>query len=357
VLIVTIDEHEVHHLRVLLDEMLREAAVQMVTAVINPKGVTQGRLSRVEEHIIFCFNRSAKAKGGDDDLLNPPNNASRPRWKGLLRSGDEARRQDRAEMFYPVLIDESRGAVIDAGEPLSLQKQPIFGEKRDGFSIAWPVRSDGSLGRWGVGRDTLRKLISTGYVAAGRYDPKRKTFGIAYLSQQLQQQIESGELEIVDHDEQRNVVDVVYSESATRKIKTVWHRSAHDAGAYGADILSRVLGRSGAFSFPKSVYAVRDTLACVTRDKKDALVVDFFAGSGTTLHALNLLNATDGGRRRCIPVTNNEVSEEEARRLTVQGHRPGELEWAAFAVRSPFRDPNSPSMAGVMTARHYPATT
>ena len=108
VLIVTIDEHEVHHLRVLLDELLPECAIQMVTAVINPKGVTQGRLSRVEEHIIFCFNRASKVKGGDDDLLNPPTNASRPRWKALLRSGDEARRQDRADMFYPVFIDEQR---------------------------------------------------------------------------------------------------------------------------------------------------------------------------------------------------------------------------------------------------------
>jgi adenine-specific DNA-methyltransferase len=46
-------------------------------------------------------------------------------------------------------------------------------------------------------------------------------------------------------------------------------------------------------------------------NKPNALVVDFFAGSGTTLHAVNLLNAEDGGNRRCVMVTNNEVSEEE----------------------------------------------
>jgi len=55
VLIVTIDEHEVHHLRVLLEQLFPEFYIQMVTAVINPKGVTQGRFSRVEEYVVYCF--------------------------------------------------------------------------------------------------------------------------------------------------------------------------------------------------------------------------------------------------------------------------------------------------------------
>ena len=71
VLVITIDEHEVHHLRMLLEEILPDSFFQMVTAVINPKGVTQGRFSRVEEHILFCFIGNAGVKGGDDDLLNP----------------------------------------------------------------------------------------------------------------------------------------------------------------------------------------------------------------------------------------------------------------------------------------------
>lgn len=332
VLMVTIDEHEVHHLRVLLDQVLPEATKQMVTVVINPKGVTQGRLSRVEEHVIFCFNKDAKVTGGDDDLLNPINAAQRPRWKGLLRSGDDARRQDRQDMFYPVLIDESKMSVVGAGEPLPLDVQPNLGEKFETLSAAWPVRSDGTLGRWGVGHETLRKLIKKGYVAVGRFDPKRNTFGITYLSQQLQEQIENGELEIVGRDEEKNVVDVMYSESAARRVKTVWHRSAHDAGANGSDMLSSILGKKRAFSFPKSLYAVRDTLACVMRKKKDAVVLDFFAGSGTTLNAVNLLNATDGGRRQCIMVTNNEVSEEEARTLMAQNVQPGHDEWERHGI-------------------------
>lgn len=81
------------------------------------------------------------------------------------------------------------------------------------------------------------------------------------------------------------------------------------------------------FSFPKSLYAVHDTLQFLVSDKSDALIVDFFAGSGTTLHAVNLLNAEDGGHRRCICVTNNEVSEAEEKKFVADGLRPSDTDW------------------------------
>jgi len=67
-------------------------------------------------------------------------------------------------------------------------------------------------------------------------------------------------------------------------------------------------------------------------NKPHALIVDFFAGSGTTLHAVNLLNAEDGGQRRCIMVTNNEVSDDEAKTLTKQGYNPGTPEWEKLGI-------------------------
>ena len=67
-------------------------------------------------------------------------------------------------------------------------------------------------------------------------------------------------------------------------------------------------------------------------NKPNALIIDFFAGSGTTLHAVNLLNAEDGGLRRCVMVTNNEVSEEEAQRLSEHGFHPGDEEWERLGI-------------------------
>jgi adenine-specific DNA-methyltransferase len=330
VLICTIDEHEIHHLGVLIAEIFPSAYRQMVTIVINPKGVTQGRYSRVEEHALFAFAPGAFVKGIGDDLLSFQSGRSGSmrsvRWKGLLRSGTNARRTDRKNMFFPVLIDLARGAVIGTGDVLPFEIEPEIGKVKDGVAEAWPIRTDGSLGNWGVGRETLNKLIKKGYVAAGRHDPKRNTYGITYLSAKPQKQIDQGILEIIEFDEVQNRVSVQYKEDRERQVKSVWHRSEHDAGAYGSDMLRTILGAS-AFTFPKSLYAVRDAIASVTRDNPKALVVDFFAGSGTTLNAVNLLNSIDGGSRRCILVTNNEVSVEDAQQLTSSGHHPGDPVW------------------------------
>ncbi len=332
ILIVTIDEHEVHHLRVLLEQLFPEFYIQMATAVINPKGVTQGRFSRVEEYVVYCFAPDAYVADSDDNLLNPPNYNRKPRWKGLLRSGTDAQRSDRESMFYPVLIDNERQTVIRAGKFLPITQAPALGEKIDGYDVAWPIRRDGSLGRWSVGSDTLNDLISKGYVACGKYDLQRKTWGISYISQPNQQQIERGGIRIVDHDPITHVVNIEYARDDTRVIKTVWHRSYHDAGAYGSDLVSSIVGQSRAFSFPKSIYSTKDAIAAVVRNNREALIVDFFAGSGTTLHAVNLLNAEDGGHRRCILVTNNEVSDAESKELRQTGIQPGDPEWESRGI-------------------------
>lgn len=86
------------------------------------------------------------------------------------------------------------------------------------------------------------------------------------------------------------------------------------------------------FSFPKSLYAVRDALRFYVANKPNALILDFFAGSGTTLHAVNLLNAEDGGKRRCILVTNNEISADEAKEFRKRGLKPGNQEWEAKGI-------------------------
>ena len=86
------------------------------------------------------------------------------------------------------------------------------------------------------------------------------------------------------------------------------------------------------FNFPKPVQLIKFLVQIATVTKPNALIVDFFAGSGTTLHAVNLLNAEDGGNRRCILVTNNEVSEAEAKSLSSQGFKPGDPEWERLGI-------------------------
>lgn len=332
VLIVTIDEHEVHHLRVLLEEIFADYYIQMTTDVINPKGVTQGRFSRVEEYNIFCFAPEAFVADSEDNLLNPPDKKKIPRWKGLLRSGTDAQREDRENMFYPVLIDTELGKVVGVGQSLPLPQVPNLEEKIDGYATAWPIRKDGSYGRWSVGAETLRELIDKGYVSCGKFDSSRKTWGISYISQPNQKLIEEGRIVITGRDPKTNVVSVEYASDNNRVIKTVWHRTSHDAGAYGTDLITEMIGQTNAFSFPKSLYATHDSIASIVRRKKDALILDFFAGSGTTLNAINLLNYEDGGSRRCILITNNEVSDSDAKELIKYGNVPGTQIWENHGI-------------------------
>lgn len=335
VLIVTIDEHEVHHLGMLLEEIFPEAYRQLVTIVINQKGVAQGRLSRAEEYALYCFAPGVTLSPHHDDLLSPDRSESKrfqtPRWEWLLRGGTNSRREDRPGLFFPILVDPALRKIVSIGDPLPVDQQPDLRRIRD-RKTAWPLRKDGSFGNWRVSPPTLRTLLAKGYVKLGGFDEARGTWTVLYLGEKAQNQIDTGVIEIVNRHEVTGEVVIRYSEAQQRSIKTVWHRPLHDAGTYGSSMLRSILGEGGRFSFPKSIYATRDAIAAVVRDRPHALVIDFFAGSGTTLNAVNLMNAVDGGERRCILVTNNEVSAEDVESLRERGLQPGDADWEAKGI-------------------------
>lgn len=331
VLIVTIDEHEVHHLRCLLEETFQEFYIQMVTYVSNPTGATQGRFSRIEEYAIYCFSKNAYLAAFDDPMIGENDDTKEVRWKSLLRSGTDARREDRRNMFYPVYVDSKKGIVVKAGEPLPFEDKPNFSPV-EGLDVAWPIRIDGTLGRWSVGVERFRELIAKGYVQLGKYDSRRRTYGITYISSEIQRMIEDGTVIITGKNNETGVVTIEYTTSHTQSIRTVWYRTRHNAGVYGTNLLSNILCNKKAFSFPKSIYSTKDAIATIIANKPNALIIDFFAGSGTTLHAVNLLNAEDGGKRQCVLVTNNEVSDEEAKSLKAQGYQPGDKEWEKLGI-------------------------
>lgn len=336
VLIVTIDEHEVHHLRTLLEELFTEAYIQMATIVINQKGVSQGRLARTEEYAIYVFMPNAFLPVYHDDYLSFDETAQTqkvPRWERLLRGGTDSRREDSPTLFYPVYVDPVKKMITGVGEVMPLGQEPDlsqFPEK----TVAWPIRTDGSFGRWQVSPPTFKELIASGMARVGTYDKKRKTWTVLYLNRGTRKRIDDGEIIITGKDPVTGVVSVEFAnpEARQRNIKTVWHRRLHDSGVYGSSLLSAVIGRDNNFAFPKSLYSTKDAIAAVVRNNPNALIVDFFAGSGTTLHAVNLLNVEDEGHRRCILVTNNEVSEAESRELKAAGYQPGDPEWESRGI-------------------------
>jgi adenine-specific DNA-methyltransferase len=237
-------------------------------------------------------------------------------------------------MFYPIHIDPKKQRITGIGEPLPLGQDPDL-SRAPTRSVAWPIRSDGSFGRWRIGPTSCRNLLDSGYLKLGGYDEKRKTWTVLYLQKKTISEIASGILDIAPRDDPTDVVELSYATDVNqlRPIKTVWNRSIHHAGSHGSTLLRNIFGKEGVkFSFPKSIYATRDAIAAIVRDRPNALIVDFFAGSGTTLNAINLLNSTDGGNRRCILVTNNEVSDSEAKALAAQRFRPGDEEWEQHGI-------------------------
>lgn len=338
VLIVTIDEREMHHLKCLLEELFPEAFIQMVTDVINYKGVTQGRLARVEEYIIYCFMPNASPSKWYDDMLgdesqdNEIMNDETVVWASLLRRGSNSRRVDRPNLCYPILVDKINNKVVRAAESWPLEKEFDFNLKIDGYDVAWPIRTNMSDGHWSISNIALNELIKKGYVSLGKYDEKRKTWAIKYLFKKQQEQIENGEIKIIDRDNKTGVVNVAYNGMKNKLVRTVWNRKSHNAGTYGTDLIAKILGKSNMFTFPKSLYAEHDAIGLAVKDNKDAIIVDFFSGSGTTQHAINLLNEEDNGRRKCIMVTNNEISVEEEKKLKEKGIHKGDTEWEDLGI-------------------------
>ncbi len=127
----------------------------------------------------------------------------------------------------------------------------------------------------------------------------------------------------------------------------MWTNVAYSATEYGSTLLrSFIPGLK--FPFPKSLHAVEDAVRYYVGDNPEAVVLDFFAGSGTTAHAVMRLNRHDGGRRQSIMVTNNEVSVDEAKSLRAKGLRPGDPEWEALGI---FEHITRPRVTAAITGR------
>ena len=319
-----------------LEEMFPEANMQMITTVINPSGKAGLGFSVVCEYIFMVYFGRVEdtfSKTTYDMLFEDTPYIKKHsvglKWESLLRSGSGWNPAVRPNLFYPIVIDAEKEQVIDVGLPANLS-EPLPREK-DGKFLAWPIKSDGSYGIWRLEGNTLMSLVNQGFSYVSSFDKERNTYALKYLMKGDLKRIESGEIE-VKRTGKHGEVEITSTYFRKKTPKNVWNVSSHNAGkAGGSDWLNDSIGRNK-FSFPKSLYAVYDTLRFFIASKPNALILDFFAGSGTTLHAVNLLNAEDGGNRRCILVTNNEVSADEAKTLTKDGHKPGDDEWEKLGI-------------------------
>ena len=331
VLIVTIDEKEYLHLGCLLEEMFPEANMQMISSVINPSGSKRlNEFSRNDEYIFFLMFGTAVPCSVKTDTSSQKYEIP---WETFRRHDLQSKRgssKGGTAQFYPIYVNNDTGIISAIGDPIPSDVDINTIPPREGCTTVFPIRDNGIEMNWGARPETARILLSKGYLKAGalKVDTPQK-YVIKYLTSGTIEDIQNGTAITDGYSEDGSII-ARYENGKEVMPKTNWNEKTHNANAYGSKIIKDIIG--GRFSFPKSLYAVHDSIRFFVENKPNALIVDFFAGSGTTLHAVNLLNAEDGGHRRCIMVTNNEVSDAEAKEMTVKGLKPGDEEWEKLGI-------------------------
>ena len=335
VLIVTIDEKEYLHLGCLLEELFSEANMQMISSAINGKGVARNsEFARVNEYVyivrfVECGVNPLPLP--DEWIGNVKTSTTKQvRWGSLMRSGSGALRSDSPGCFYPIFILKDKKRFFGAGEvvPAGVDRSTV--EAPEGTIALFPIHDDGVEGRWQYSRDKFLEIQRKGYVRISTQTTNGKEATLRYISEGWQKKVESGQIAVLGRADDGSVIidDSDYEKEFIPGNQ--WWIPAHDATEFGSKLLASFIGKR--FSFPKSLYAVHDVIRFFAANKPNALIVDFFAGSGTTMHAVNLLNAEDGGHRRCIMVTNNEVSDAEAKEMSKRGLKPGDEEWEKLGI-------------------------
>lgn len=330
VLIVTIDEKEYLRLGLLLEQTFPSARIQMITAVINPSGSSRGSMfSRSDEYIFIVFIGEAEVQPTTEDMLHERIIERPVRWDGLARRGATGKRSARPNLFYPVYFSLADGSYQGVGDAPDLNVQRNNLPVPEGCFAVFPIAANGEEATWGVQPSTFIDKQSKGYIKFGPWKPASHKRAIYHLQEGTIRQIENGSIEVQGKDEDGTLILGTLDKPI--RPMTTWTKKDFSAGDYGSTLLRSFIPKRS-FPFPKSLYAVEDTLRFFVANKPNALILDFFAGSGTTAHAVMRLNHQDNGCRRCICVTNNEVSEDEGKKLTKAEHRQGDAEWEQHGI-------------------------
>jgi len=327
VLIVTIDEKEYLRLGLLLEQVFPEARIQMISSIINRKGIVRANeFTRTNEFVYFLMFGSVRL------VPNRVKTASSVRWASLRRTDITSKRGTKKggkSQFYPIFVNKNTTAIEAIGDPIppNIDRHSIPG--KSGCITVWPVRPNGTEMNWGLIPNAIKSRLAEGFVkaVAGRANKEPTLY---YLTSGQLDDIQKGHLKVVGK-ETNGAAIVEFETGKATMPQTQWDNKSHNAQEHGKSVIKAIVP-GHAFDFPKSLYAVEDALRYFVTDKPEAMVLDFFSGSGTTAHAVMRLNKQDGGRRQCISVTNNEVGVDEQKSLREDGFRPGDAEWERLGI-------------------------
>jgi adenine-specific DNA-methyltransferase len=257
-LIVAIDENEQCHLGVLLKEMFTEHEVHCITIVHNPRGIQGTNFSYTHEYAFFVIPKDKKTIG--DRIVDE----SDIDWRNLRDNGGESERSDAKNCFYGIIVEDGRVMGFTDVVPTEIdpEGQNVQGPNAGQVTV-YPIDPAGIQRKWRYARQSVEEVqhLLRAKKTKGRFEIELgKNFGT---------------------------------------YRTVWQDPRFDANEYGTKLI-KALVPNCEFAFPKSLWNVYDCLYAVVGNNKEAIVLDFFGGSGTTAHAVLELNKNDGGNRKFI---------------------------------------------------------
>ena len=263
--ITAIDDTEFAPLAHVLDQIFLgfDRAVVVVNHHSSGAGLERANISDTHEYAIFMLPQGKKVLNGE------PVESSDNKGLSFIRTGTAAsnKRVGRPNSFYAVLVDLDSLLVVGA-EPPPLGDYPTDNTE-DGYKRIYPLGKNGEERVWRRSYKSCLKEISAGNLSC-------KNGNTIYLKNKSK-------------------------DKRHRPIFSNWTDKKYNAGAHGTNVLKAIIGEN-IFSYPKSIYTVADCINSTTRTSKDGLVLDYFAGSGTTGHAVICLNRDDGGQRKYLMV-------------------------------------------------------
>lgn len=287
-IVCAIDHYELFTLGLLMDEIFGEInRIGIVSVVHKSEGRNQEKFfGTSHEYMLFYSKNKQLANFAkivlDDDIQATFDREDKDglyRLNNYLRSGggDHNLRKNKPHFFYPIYVKS------DLTE--------ITIENKKGFEEILPITSTGQERTWKTTKETFIERLNSGQIIAER--------------------------------DQNNKIQVYEKYRENQVIKTHWIDPKYHAIHYGTKVVENILGGKK-FDFPKSLYLLIDTLKLTST--KNSTVLDFFAGSGTTGHAVLELNKQDGGKRKFILCTNNEnnIAEEvtyERLKRVIKGYK------------------------------------
>jgi adenine-specific DNA-methyltransferase len=256
-IIVAIDENEQENLGHVLSKIFPEKEKTCVSVIHNPGGIQGNNFSYTHEFAYFLFP-------GEKEYISKIQRDFSNKTPLRDWGGEESKRESSRNCFYPIIVNENL-EIVGFGDISDEDFHPENSvvEKNNNYFI-YPIDSSGIERKWRNARNTVESIFD--------------------------------ELKC----EKTDGVITIYRYKSLYRYKTVWDNKKYNANVYGSKILNDILPNK--FSYPKSIFTVKDSLNAVIKKNKNAYCLDFFAGSGTTFHSNTLLNNDDDGNRKCILV-------------------------------------------------------